>query len=174
MWIAVLFIQLKCHRVSQEEQSLETFLKQQQVPVIVPPSMSEEVEGAKKQRHPFVRTPKKVRLDLLICLGCVFADYLGDNLLAPSYDSFISEKGPESKSEDQVMMRLFTVFLSDLEFGISTSLITLAYILGRALSGTVLGSMSDFIGRWNIIVFCTFLTSIGFLLQVSVYPSLLN
>ncbi|EER06663.1 conserved hypothetical protein, partial [Perkinsus marinus ATCC 50983] len=25
--------------------------------------------------------------------------------------------------------------------------------------------MSDFIGRWNIIVFCTFLTSIGFLLQ---------
>ncbi|KAF4738742.1 hypothetical protein FOZ63_026382, partial [Perkinsus olseni] len=110
--------------------------------------MSKETEDTKKPRHPFFRTPKKTRMDLLICLGCVFADFLGDNLLSPSYDSFISEKGP-----------------ANLEFGMATSLITLAYILGRALSGSILGSISDFVGRWNIIVLCTFLTSVGFLLQ---------
>ncbi|KAF4667194.1 hypothetical protein FOL47_003679 [Perkinsus chesapeaki] len=108
--------------------------------------MAAEIDEAKK--HPFWRTPLKVRVDLLVCLGCVFADYLGDNLLSPSYDDFITEEGP-----------------SGMDFGLATSVITLSYILGRAVSASMLGTICDFAGRWNVIVVCTFLTSLGFLLQ---------
>mmetsp|Transcript_4830 Transcript_4830/g.3978 ORF Transcript_4830/g.3978 Transcript_4830/m.3978 type:complete len:175 (+) Transcript_4830:3-527(+) len=85
---------------------------------------------------------------LAIALICIFTDFLGDNLLAPSYELFIREHG-----------------VPGMGFGLSTSIITMSFILGRCFASSVMGPISDYTGRWNTIMVCTLLLCIGFLLQ---------
>ncbi|KAF4655494.1 hypothetical protein FOZ61_007556 [Perkinsus olseni] len=100
------------------------------------------------ERHPLLLTPLRIRVDFLIGFVCIFGDFLGDNLLAPSYEIFIQRYGPPG-----------------INFGLSTSLITAAYLAGRGVAASCFGSATDYLGRWNVLLFCTIATAIGFLLQ---------
>ncbi|KAF4655492.1 hypothetical protein FOZ61_007553 [Perkinsus olseni] len=79
---------------------------------------------------------------------CIFTDFLGDNLLAPSYELFIREHG-----------------IPGMGFGLAVSIITVSYIVGRCIAAAAMGSVSDYTGRWNTIMVCSLPTAIGFLMQ---------
>ncbi|KAF4751817.1 hypothetical protein FOZ63_016876, partial [Perkinsus olseni] len=93
-------------------------------------------------------TPPRLRVDFAIAMMCIFTDFLGDNLLAPTYELFIREHG-----------------IPGMGFGLAVSIITMSYIVGRCFAAAVMGSVSDYTGRWNTIMVCTLLTAIGFLMQ---------
>ncbi|KAF4667193.1 hypothetical protein FOL47_003678 [Perkinsus chesapeaki] len=125
-----------CRAFSSKNPAVDAF-----IPMVVADQGTDE-------RHPFLRTPLRIRVDFLIGLLCVFGDFLGDNLLAPSYEVFIQQHGPPG-----------------LEFGFATSLITAAYLGGRGVAASCSGTATDFLGRWNVLLFCTIATATGFLLQ---------
>ncbi|KAF4677899.1 hypothetical protein FOL47_008965 [Perkinsus chesapeaki] len=93
-------------------------------------------------------TQPRVRADLMICLLCIFSDFLGDNLLVPSYAAFLQNNLPPG-----------------LEFGVAASVMSMTYLIGKAICPLYFSSLSDFFGRWSCLVVSSFFTAVGFLLQ---------